>query len=567
MRRPLSIVYGIEDTPPLGVTVLSGLQHVGLISIFLLFPLLIGREAELPASKLLDVLSLSMLTLGVAAILPALPRGPVGAGFLCPPVFTAAYLGPSFLALKAGGLPLVFGMTVFAGCVEATLGRLQRHLRPFFPPEIAGFVVTMLGVTIGALGLRYVLGVGVSQPAGSRELAVAAVSLGTMIAFNVWTGGFLRLFCALLGMIAGYAAAMSVGILTGWDLQRVTGTPLLSVPSVSHLAWSFDITLAVPFAIGAMAACLKTIGNVTTCQKMNDTDWTRPNMTSIGKGVLADAFGTVTAGLLGTVGVNSSPSAVGLAGATGVTSRRIAYAIAGLFFILAFMPRAAAVLAIMPPPVVGATLLFSACFVLVNGLQIITSRLLDTRRTFVIGLSFVAGTAVDLFPASFTSVPATFQPLVSSSLVLGTVSALLLNLLFRLGVRQTQTLTVAPGRLDLTTIDEFIKACGAAWGARRDVIERATFNLTQSVETIVEGCAPEGPLDLEARFDEFSLDLRVSYAGAPLALPRTRPSNEEIMATEDGQRKLAGFMLRRSADRVQSTHGAGRSTLVFHFDH
>lgn len=567
MRKPLNIVYGVDETPPLAVMLLSGLQHVGLISIFLLFPLLVSREAQLPAEKILDVLSLSMLTMSAGAVLPALTRGPAGAGFLCPPVFTAVYLGPSLLAVKAGGLPLVFGMTVFAGCVEGALSRLQRHLRPFFPPEVAGFVVAMLGVTIGVIGVRYVLGVGAPQPVGLRELAVAAVSLGTMVALNVWTGGVLRLFCALLGMIAGCAAAAVVGILTGSDLQRVMATPLLSVPSLGHLAWSFDMAFAVPFAVGALAACLKTIGNITTCQKINDADWVRPDMRSIGKGVLADALGTVAAGLLGTVGVNSSPSAVGLASATGVTSRRVAWAIGGVFFVLAFLPKAASVLAIIPRPVMGATLLFSACFVFVNGLQIITSRLLDARQTFVIGLSFTIGLAVDLHPSFFGSLPAGIQPFAGSSLVLGTVSALLLNAVFRLGVRRTQSLVVAPGQVDPVKIEEFMEAQGAAWGARRDVIDRAKFNLVQSLETISEGCASHGPLEIEASFDEFNLDLHVSYAGVPLELPDKRPTNEEIMATEEGQRKLAGFMLRRYADRVQSIHRAGRSTILFHFDH
>jgi NCS2 family nucleobase:cation symporter-2 len=107
----------------------------------------------------------------------------------------------------------------------------------------------------------------------------------------------------------------------------------------------------------------------------------------------------------------------------------------------------------------------------------------------------------------------------------------------------------------------------AAWGARRDVIDRASFNLSQSIETIVGSCEPQGPLEIDASFDEFSLDLRVSYVGAPLELPERRPTNEEIMGSDEGQRRLAGFMLRRYADRVQSTHRGGRSTILFHFDH
>jgi len=566
-KKPLSLIYGVDENPPFGVTVVSALQHVGLISIFLLFPLLVCREARLAPDAVLDILSLSMLAMGAGAILPAIARGPVGSGYLCPSIFTVAYLGPSLLAVKSGGLSLVFGMTIFAGCIEAALSRSLRHLRSFFPPEIAGLVVVLLSVTIGAIGIRYVLGADAQQPASARELLVAAISLGVMVALNVWAGGMFRMFCALLGMLAGYAAAALLGILTAHDFQKLMEVPLVSVPSIAHLGWSFDSALVGAFAVGALAACLKTIGNVTTCQKMNDAEWLRPDMGSISRGVLADGLGTVTAGMLGTVGINSSPSAVGLSGATGVTSRRVAYAIGAIFLALAFLPKVAGVLSIIPRPVIGAALVFAACFVFVNGIQIITSRLLDARRTFVIGLAFLTGIAVDLLPGYFANVPAQVQPLVSSSLVLGMCTAVLLNLAFRLGVRKTERLVIDPHAVDLAGIDAFMESRGAAWGARRDVIDRASFNLQQSVETIVQSCVQQGRLTVEASFDEFSLDVRVAYTGAALELPERRPSNEEIMASEEGERRLAGFMLRRYADRVTATHKAGRSTLLFHFDH
>jgi NCS2 family nucleobase:cation symporter-2 len=567
MKRPLTLEYAVDEVPPLGVTMLIGFQHVTVISTFMVFPLLVAREAHASLPEILNVLSVSMVVMSVAAILPALTHGPIGGGFLCPAAFTAAYVGPSLLAANAGGLALVAGMTIFAGFAEAGLSRLLRHLRALFPSEIAGLVVTMVGITVGAIGIRYVLGVGTSEPAGTLEMAVTAVSLGTMLALNVWTRGFLRVFCVLLGALVGYTTAALTGILTRSDLQQVVAAPLISVPSLAHVGWSFDVGLMAPFAVGALAACLTTIGNVTTCQKINDADWVRPDMRTIEKGVLADAAGTATAGLCGTVGVNSSLTVVGLAGATGVTSRRIAWAIGAIFFVLAFLPKAANAVAIMPRPVLGAVLLFSACFVFVNGLQIITSRLLDARRTFVIGLSFMAGLAVDLFPGSFAGFSPRLQPLVSSSLVLAMLSAMLLNLVFRLGVRRTQRLVIERARFDPVEIEDFMEAQGAIWGARRDVIDRARFNLTQSIETILESSDGQGPLEVAASFDEFNLDVRVSYSGPPLELPEKRPTNEEIMASHEGERRLAGFMLRRHADRVQSSHKSGRSTILFHFDH
>ena len=109
-------------------------------------------------------------------------RAGIGSGYLCPPIFAAPYLPAAVLALQAGGLPLMFGMTIFAGFVEITVSRLFRPLRPFFPPEIAGFVVVMIGVTIGILGFRSMFAS--SAISGPVSYGVGAVTLGTMVALN-----------------------------------------------------------------------------------------------------------------------------------------------------------------------------------------------------------------------------------------------------------------------------------------------------------------------------------------------------------------------------------------------
>jgi len=134
-------------------------------------------------------------------------------------------------------------------------------------------------------------------------------------------------------------------------------------------------------------------------------------------------------------------------------------------------------------------------------------------------------------------------------------------------VKQTASFKVESAPVQAEKLEQFMETHGATWGARRDVIDRATFNLAQSIEVIVDSCEPQGPVEVAATFDEFNLDLRVSYVGPPLELPEKRPTNEEIMESEEGQRRLAGFMLRRYADRVAATHKAGRSTILFHFDH
>ena len=62
-------------------------------------------------------------------------------------------------------------------------------------------------------------------------------------------------------------------------------------------------------------------------------------------------------------------------------------------------------LAIMPRPVMAAALLFIAVFIMIGGVQIISTRVLDGRRTLVIGMGIMSFVAMSVYPAAFTACP------------------------------------------------------------------------------------------------------------------------------------------------------------------
>lgn len=72
---------------------------------------------------------------------------------------------------------------------------------------------------------------------------------------------------------------------------------------------------------------------------------------------------------------------------------------------------------------------------------------------------------------------------------------------------------------------------------------------------------------VRASFDEYRMDVATTYPGERLEFPEERPSIEQIRAPADGERLLAGFMLRRNADRVRSELNDGSCTVYFYFDH
>jgi NCS2 family nucleobase:cation symporter-2 len=565
-RKPPNLIYAVDESPPLITTALNGIQHVALIAINLVYPLLVLRVAEAPLTAVANVLAIGMIVLGVGTFLQVVRAGPLGSGYMCPATFTAVFLGPSLIAVKAGGLPLVFGMTVFAGALEAALSKLLDRMRAIFPSELSGLVIFMVGWSAGIAGLRTVLGAS-AKPLTSAEFWVSAITLATMVALNVWGKGVLRMLCALLGLGAGYAAAAAFGLLEHQQFAAVAGAPWLGLPTFGHLAWSFDTALVLPFTIACLAVTMKAVGTITMCQRMNDADWVRPDMRSARAGVLADGASTVLAGVLGVPGTNTSTPSVGVAAATGVASRSVAIAAGIVFVFLGLTPKVAALLAVMPRSVVIAALLFAVAFIIINGLQVMTSRLLDARRTLIIGLSMIAGGAVEVFPQLAASAPKPIAPLVSSSLAFSTLIALLLNLLFRIGVKKTVSLSVPFDDIDPERIEKFFKTSGATWGARPDVVSRATFGVIQLLDAIRDTCWHGGAIEVSASFDEFNLDVRATYTGEPLEFPQERPSNEEIVSGEHGARRLAGFMLRRCADRLRSESKHGTATVLLHYDH
>jgi xanthine permease XanP len=565
MKKPPSLIYAVDEIPPALVTVFNGAQHVALISINFIYPLLIFRAAGAPVTLVGELLSVGILVLAVGTFLQAYRLGPMGSGYMCPATFTATYLAPSLLAARIGGLPLLFGMTLCAGLFETAVAPLLNRLRAIFPPEISGLVILLIGLSAGVSALRLMLGAN-APPVTGIEWEVAAITLGAMVALNVWGKGLARMLCALIGVVVGYIAAAAAGLLSG-NFSAVLEAPWLGLPLPRHLAWSFDPALIAPFAIAAIAAALKAAGTIAVCQRMNDADWARPEMKTTVGGVLVDGVSTALAGILGAVGTNTSTPAVGLASATGVGSRQVAYAASLIFVALSFFPKLATLLAIMPRAVMVAALLYAGTFIIINGIQVIASRLLDVRRSLVVGLALVAGASADIFPSLAASAPKAIAPLVGSSLAFGTVVALSLNLLFRVGVKRKAAFAIERPEIVSEATEAFFAKQGGAWGARPDVIRRATFAVVQLAEAVFENCAPHGPIAVIATFDEFNLDVRIEYGGALLEFPDRRPSDTDIRDSDDGVRRLAGFMLRHSADRVRADRAGEQSVAFFHFDH
>jgi NCS2 family nucleobase:cation symporter-2 len=309
------------------------------------------------------------------------------------------------------------------------------------------------------------------------------------------------------------------------------------------------------------------VGDLTICQKINDANWKRTDMQSVSGGIFAGAIGTGLSGLLGGIGQSTFSSNVGLSLATGATSRSIAIPCGILMILLAFLPKLAALFAVMPDPVIGAIVVYVACYMILAGIQVITSRMLDARRIFVVGIALIFGLSVDMVPGLYGNVPDHIQPLFSSSLAISTVLVVILNLLFRIGITKRQLLELTPGVEGSQKIFEFMETQGGVWGARREVVMRATAALNEFVESAAGLGLVNGKIQAEVSFDEFNLDLDIRYDGQLMEFPSRRPTEDALLVDEKAIIGLSGFLIRQYADRVRSEVVNGRCRVQLHFDH
>lgn len=440
-KKPSDLIYGVDEKPPFLVTLILGFQHIFTMSSTLMLPVVIVKEIGGSFLQAQAMVAFAMIAIGIGTVLQSLRRGPVGSGYLCPHLCSPSYLTVSLQAAWVGGLPLLHGMTFVAGVFEGLFSRIVHKLRFLFPTEVTGVVVLMVGVSLIPLGASKFVGIEImGDPLVLKHVLVSIITLMTMIGVNIWSKGKIRLYCVLIGIGVGYLLSTITGMLPLTEWKNVLGAPFFALPGegVEKFKWSFNWSLLVPFIIVTICGSLKSVGNIMTCQKINDAEWKQPNMKNIGKGLLAESIGIMSAGLLGGMATDTSSSNIGLSAATGATSRRIG-TFAGIIFIcFAFLPKLTAVISVMPVPVMGAILIFVTSFVVIAGLQIILTRPLTTRTSFVVGISFIFGLSLEILPGLYRHVHPWLHPIFSSSLTLSTVMAIILNQIFNIGAQKTK---------------------------------------------------------------------------------------------------------------------------------
>jgi hypothetical protein len=405
---------------------------------------------------------------------------------------------------------------------------------------------------------------------------VAGAALGTIVVFSIWTSEKIRVFAVAFGMAAGIAIAVITGVFGAQQLKLVVGQPFVALPFQGYdlprptLVFGAVLPLLVIEIISAVGS----IGKGMAIDKLNNAKWRRSDMSMIGRLMMCQGIGVLLNGLTGTPSTVTNSANIGLAHSTGVAARRVGITAGIIFIVVACLPMLSTFITIIPRPVMGGIIIYTAGFMMVAGMQMILSRMLNNRRMFMVGLSITVGAAIILMPELTSTVPANLKPILGSGLTMGILTAVILNLIFRIGIAKTDEITLS-GPQDSAKATRFLEDCGVSWGARHDVITRAGESVVEALEALHEAKLMQGPANLEATFDEYKVALALNYPGRGLTIAGSRTINlKQLMEEGAGEEALdaamsnmSAHLLQKLADRVSCDESGDRATLHLQFSH
>ncbi|GAN77610.1 solute carrier family 23 protein [Acidisphaera rubrifaciens] len=560
--RPEGLVYALDERPPALRLLLLGLQYAVMDAIYLVLVAIILRAAHVDAATSVNLMGIACIAVAIGTALQALPRGPVGSGFLAPPVFSATYLAPSVLAAQAGGMPLVFGMTLLAGLAEIAFGLLLGRLRVIVTPVLSGLSVFIVGLQLGVVGIGQMLDARHEHLATyGLHLSAAVATLAVCVGLSIWGRGAAKLLCSSMGLAVGMALAAAVGMMPPGSLAGLHGAAWFAVPmpAIGHIR--FDLHLMPAFLASGVAAALRAVGVVTTCQRINDAGWRRPDMGNIRRGVLADGLANTLGGILGAPGMNIAPSLVGISTVTGATSRVIAFAAAAILFVIGLSPRIAGALLLVPPEVAGPLLVFTSSFMISGGMQIMLARPLDPRGVYVISISTLLALSESVFPAYYRALRPMARSLTENPLAFGLGTAVLLTLLFRLGTRHKAETPWDGSEPSTRRAVGFLETTGKAWKVPAETLSQAAAQMARMMAMQPPGMPADGRLRLSFDGADLDLALRWGRPEAPVPLPAAQPVPPATLEIENEESALMlglrDFLRGLTADRKSVTRRRG----------
>ncbi|WP_431484806.1 nucleobase:cation symporter-2 family protein [Pseudomonas solani] len=420
--------HPVDQLLPIRQLLTFGLQHVlvlyaGAVAV----PLILGSALCLSNAQIVLLINANLLTSGIATLIQTLGFWKFGARLPLVQACSFIALAPMIMIGKEYGLAQVFGAVIAAGVITIALAPVFSRLLRFFPPVVIGSLITIIGISLMPAAAIW-LGGGNPDAADFGApanlllgLATAAIILAVYARFS----GFIGNLSVLIGLLLGSLLAAACGMT---DFSRVGEAAWfeLSAPMAFGVP-QFSLTPILIMTLAMLVIMAETTGN---CLAIGQLTGRSVDARTLGNAFRADGLSTVIGGLFNSFPYNAFTQNTGLIALSQVKSRFVVAAAGGIMILMGLFPKLGALIAAVPPPVLGGGAIVMFGMTTVAGIQELSRvRFEGTCNALVVAVSVSVGVLPMSFPALFAHAHGALKLVLESGIFLGAITAIVLNLL------------------------------------------------------------------------------------------------------------------------------------------
>ncbi|GIN61892.1 xanthine permease [Robertmurraya siralis] len=411
-----------------------GIQHVlAMYAGAVIVPIIVGGALGLTGEQLTYLVSIDILMCGVATLLQVWKNRFFGIGLPVVLGCTFTAVAPMIAIGGEHGISAIYGAILVSGLIVILISTIFSKLVKFFPPVVTGSVVTIIGITLIPVAMNNIAGGEGSADYGSlTNISLAFSTLLFILLLYRFTRGFIRSISILIGLLAGTAVAYLIGMV---DFSEVSEASWVHLPTPFYFGmptfeWSAILTMTIVAIISLVesSGVYFVLGEITE-KKITEKD--------LSKGYRAEGLAIVLGGVFNAFPYTTYSQNVGLLQLSGVKRNNVIYTAGIILVLLGLIPKIGAFTTVIPTSVLGGAMVAMFGMVIAAGIKMLSRIDFNSQENLlIVACSIGMGLGVTTVPAIFNNLPEGIHILTSNGIVIGSLTAIVLNIIFHLAPRK-----------------------------------------------------------------------------------------------------------------------------------
>lgn len=409
-----------------------GFQHLlAMYAGAVIVPILIGSAMKFNAQQMTYLVSIDIFMCGIATLLQLWVNRFFGIGL--PVVLGCAIQAVAPLSMIGAkyGIPYMYGAIISAGIFIVLIAGVFSRVKKLFPPLVTGTVITVIGLSLVPISLTKIAGGDITaKNFGSLHfLFLGAITVLVILLLQVIGKGFIKAISVLIGLIVGTLIGFMMGYVNFTD---VVAAEYFHIPQPFYFGIpKFDL---LPIVIMILISLVSMVESTGVYFALSDITDKKIDEADLKRGYRAEGLAVILGGIFNTFPYTAFSQNVGLVQLSKIKTTRPIFYSAIFLIILGLLPKVSAIALLIPEPVLGGAMLMMFGMVAMQGIKTLQKVDFSNDLNFLVAAVAIAcGLGVSVAPAEFFNhIPTNIRMFVSNGIVISSVLAVTLNLLFSL---------------------------------------------------------------------------------------------------------------------------------------